>query len=1186
MKLMPRWMLLLLLAGGLVTFGCDQESGGGDDKPDMGEGEGEGEGECGAGVPVLDANELAEAADDVWRVSGDSGPTSAFEGSCAGRGAETIFRFVAPAAGTWTFTTVHEDTDFDTALYLRTACEDPETELACNDDLARGILQSGFLVAEIAADAEVFIFVDAFSGQGGHFELTAIRADASAAPTLAAVTANRNENVAGLRLDGGDVNGDVVGADIDFLAAGEVMEGSAGFPVGLPDPAFGQLDFAGVGIRVEIPEDFAGADAVRVTLRDSQDQISNAIDAALDPQPEVPVDGACDPLGIDNHCVEGSFCPPAEADNACTAPTAPVLEALVAYRDGDTLIIHVEGSDDTLDANRAAIEVLAAEGDDAIDLGGFTEGFVAFLDPIFGLAEFDVAGFAAADGLFGPTPLPIPEGAARVRVWLTDSQTLQSEQVIADIMPLPLGEAGDACDERRIDNGCAEGTACFEGDEGGWVCTVINAPEITEAAVSFNPETHGLGVAIQGTDVEDDVANFTLQLFNGDPDDGGVVVPEDSDPIEVGFAVLDAADGAFSGAAILSLNEAIVGITHARLTVLDTFGQASDPMVVEIAAPADAGDGEQCDPLGAFASCTDDLVCRGEGGTCTAPICGDGGVDEGEECDDGNLIQGDGCDDVCDLEIEDVSEGGDFEGQVPAGSANIFSLTLDEARTVLAYTHDGMGGCPADTLMVFTRLNAESGEYEEVGRDDDGGMGLCSRLEDDFEAGEYRIVITGFGGNEVPRFMLTVAFPVVVEFGEACDDIRRCGEGAYCPEAVEGEDPPVCTAHVCGDDLVGPEEACDDGNVENGDGCDENCAIEHRCGDGIVGPGEQCDDGNEENDDGCSDECQNEFVDVPAEGGDFASEVPDGSQSRFRYTAEAPGRLLAYTHDGTGEACPAGEDTIITVYRMEDGERVQVGRDDDGGGRGFCSELEFGVDPGDYVIEITGFGGGAVGPFTLTIEVVESAANGDACARSGDADDGAICGGSMSCLMGEMDGVGACGRLPVPELIAEVEPNQTAAEATAVAPGQGVEASLDEEADLFDVFVVTLEADAWLMVRTGNGAGGCPGDSRLYRVDAAILDADGDEAATNADNRLAYNDDFGGVCSRLLEFLPAGDHHFLVDEFGRNSPLDYVLTARIVEAVAADGRCDALGVENICGMGHECTDDDDDNDGVCTPVEE
>jgi fibro-slime domain-containing protein len=75
---------------------------------------------------------------------------------------------------------------------------------------------------------------------------------------------------------------------------------------------------------------------------------------------------------------------------------------------------------------------------------------------------------------------------------------------------------------------------------------------------------------------------------------------------------------------------------------------------------------------------------------------------------------------------------------------------------------------------------------------------------------------------------------------------------------------------ACGDSMLGTEEACDDGNVTDGDGCDATCALEpgwlcpapgrhciaKECGDGLIIGAEQCDDGNANDGDGCSATCK------------------------------------------------------------------------------------------------------------------------------------------------------------------------------------------------------------------------------------------------------------------------------------------------------------------------------------------
>jgi len=99
----------------------------------------------------------------------------------------------------------------------------------------------------------------------------------------------------------------------------------------------------------------------------------------------------------------------------------------------------------------------------------------------------------------------------------------------------------------------------------------------------------------------------------------------------------------------------------------------------------------------------------------------------------------------------------------------------------------------------------------------------------------------------------------------------------------------------CGNGLRAPNEACDDGNTEDGDGCSGNClAVEvgyacfpegtpcrqiARCGDGVVAPSEGCDDGNADPGDGCSERCRVELG----------------------YACDEPGRPCRATTCGDGE---------------------------------------------------------------------------------------------------------------------------------------------------------------------------------------------------------------------------------------------------------------------------------------------
>ncbi|HLC60746.1 MAG TPA: DUF4215 domain-containing protein [Candidatus Nanoarchaeia archaeon] len=88
----------------------------------------------------------------------------------------------------------------------------------------------------------------------------------------------------------------------------------------------------------------------------------------------------------------------------------------------------------------------------------------------------------------------------------------------------------------------------------------------------------------------------------------------------------------------------------------------------------------------------------------------------------------------------------------------------------------------------------------------------------------------------------------VKESGELCDD-GNLNNNDGCSS--------TCKIESCGDGTKQASEQCDDGNLNNNDGCNSQCKTES-CGDGVKQSSEQCDDGNNNNGDGCSSTCTSE----------------------------------------------------------------------------------------------------------------------------------------------------------------------------------------------------------------------------------------------------------------------------------------------------------------------------------------
>jgi cysteine-rich repeat protein len=126
-------------------------------------------------------------------------------------------------------------------------------------------------------------------------------------------------------------------------------------------------------------------------------------------------------------------------------------------------------------------------------------------------------------------------------------------------------------------------------------------------------------------------------------------------------------------------------------------------------------------------------------------------------------------------------------------------------------------------------------------------------------------------GRCVPPATWDGAFPSPDAAGSVTSDV---GPGRDLGQAVDAAAPLIDTGWVvipdafivedpdggsglCGNGQIDVGEACDDGNIIDGDGCSATCQSEEaRCGNGIVEEGEDCDDGNIIAGDGCNPLCE------------------------------------------------------------------------------------------------------------------------------------------------------------------------------------------------------------------------------------------------------------------------------------------------------------------------------------------
>jgi len=254
--------------------------------------------------------------------------------------------------------------------------------------------------------------------------------------------------------------------------------------------------------------------------------------------------------------------------------------------------------------------------------------------------------------------------------------------------------------------------------------------------------------------------------------------------------------------------------------------------------------------------------CVTPGVACVPVACGDHVTDDVRElCDDGNQDDGDGCSSNC---VTEVCDGG----------------ACREPRC-----GDGF----RDPL-IFIGLGA-SGDFGSEACDDgnetsgDGCSADCRSVEFGWECPEPGTAChAAYCGDGIATYLYEDDYGIR---WETCDDGNDvAGDG--CNECLSELETRYDLPSVCGDHQVERGEFCDDGNDAAGDGCfdcrweagfkhlDLATFVHAPCGNGVLDEDvwngcesewEACDDGNTENGDGCDSSCELEpFHSCPTPG--------------------------------------------------------------------------------------------------------------------------------------------------------------------------------------------------------------------------------------------------------------------------------------------------------------------------------
>ena len=221
---------------------------------------------------------------------------------------------------------------------------------------------------------------------------------------------------------------------------------------------------------------------------------------------------------------------------------------------------------------------------------------------------------------------------------------------------------------------------------------------------------------------------------------------------------------------------------------------------------------------------------------------------------------------------ENTSFGGTLPMTTPMTMTAAMTTAMTEAgetggeTSAAGETEGGETGAGATTASPTTGGGEESGtagtEAAEGGCPD-GELGCPCLALDACQPG-----LTCEAG--VCEVVMAVCGDGMLGGDEACDNGADNGDDKMCKSD--------CTLQACGDGFLGPGEACDDGNAVNDDACSNTC-VPAACGDMVVQMGEACDDGNLDNTDACvtckAAACGDTYVQAGVEGCDDGNQAND-----------------------------------------------------------------------------------------------------------------------------------------------------------------------------------------------------------------------------------------------------------------------------------------------------------------------
>ncbi len=563
----------------------------------------------------LDLISLAMVDDENtrWVFLGTSrGAPQAATGSCGGNGRELVFLFTAPEYGQYGFSTRDPDglPNFDNVLHVRATCDDPASELACDNPPASS---DANLRLQLDAGQAVHVFVDAFGPfTGGDFQLevslrrpadegepcepidAANACDADlrcvavdgtylcrrlVAPTVesAALAFNPDFGALGLRVSGVDPGDDVVALSLTARDAegAEVPLGVGGGPYTLPFDTLQQGAGAFAGeLVLNRPLDLPAVAEVTLEVIDAAGLNSAALIVAAVAPERRGAGEACDASRTFDACAPGLVCD----DAACTDAPAACPAGFGARR----LPVDELMDGDLGGAADVAQGTCGGTGGDAVFTFTAAEGglhvFEAWAD------AFNAAPLLFARDLCGVEDVVVSRDCARPD---RDRRArITAELSAGETFSLFVGSAD------------ADWAGAFHLR--GWRPA---PPTLNTAELFANADASVLGFQLEGGDPDLDVRAFSVRLFDAD---GADLLGEDA-PVDLRLEAGELTfprPGRVSVRAVRLLGLDARSIAAVEVGLVDAFGGRSGlrrvvPQVTPVVAR-----GEVCDAEAAFAACT------------------------------------------------------------------------------------------------------------------------------------------------------------------------------------------------------------------------------------------------------------------------------------------------------------------------------------------------------------------------------------------------------------------------------------------------------------------------------------------------------------------------------------------------------------------------------------------------------